>query len=210
MLTDPKEIEIIQSAKQKNVRDPNRSREHFHAILKDFFQGVALNGTYLDMGPGQYDFGMLAREQGGACHAIDFDPAVIELGRYKGFHATEMNIQHLPRQPLGMQFDGIFNKFTLNAFWGCDEPGTQKQLIDAIAFHMTPDAWAWIGPWNGVPKSAPLSANDIARLLDEQRTLFEGHGFTTCPLSAWQSRRYGIHGDVANNVAFIKKLVWRP
>jgi len=210
MLTDPKEIAIIQGAKQKNVRDPNRSREHFHNILKDFFAGVKLSGTYLDMGPGQYDFGMLAREQGGSCHAIDFDPAVVELGNYKGFTAIEMNIQQLPKHPLGRQFDGIFNKFTLNAFWGSDEPGAQGRLIDAIVGHMAPQAWAWIGPWNGVPKSVPLSPADVTRLLDEQRHLFEGHGFTTCPLSVWQARRYGINGDIANNVAFVKNLVWRP
>jgi hypothetical protein len=210
MLTDPKEIAIIQGAKQKNVRDPNRSREHFHNILKDFFAGVKLTGTYLDMGPGQYDFGMLAREQGGSCHAIDFDPAVIELGTYKGFQAIEMNIQHLPKRPLGRLFDGVFNKFTLNAFWGLDEPGAQGRLIDSIVAHMTPQAWAWIGPWNGVPKSAPMSAAEIARHLDEQRKVFEGHGFTTCSLSGFKARRYGIHGDVANNVVFVKNLVWHP
>jgi len=64
MLTDPEEIRIISIARQKNVRDPNRSREHFHHIFKDFFSKSDFNGLrVLDLGPGQYDFGELARER---------------------------------------------------------------------------------------------------------------------------------------------------
>jgi hypothetical protein len=205
MLTDPKEIEIISGAIQKNVRDPARSREHFHNILADFFQGVRLSGVYLDMGPGQYDFGMMVRQQGGDCHAIDFDPAVVALGVYKGFNARLMRIQALADQPLERTFDGLFNKFTLNAFW----EGSQRSLIRAIAGHMAPDAWAWIGPWNGLPKTSAPSADDALAVLAEQRALFEEHGFGTHILSDHQARRYGIHGAVANNVVFTKNLTWR-
>ena len=34
MLSDPREIEIISRARQKNVRDPGRSREHFRRRLE--------------------------------------------------------------------------------------------------------------------------------------------------------------------------------
>ena len=209
MLTDPKEIAIIAGARQKNVRDPRRSREHFHRILEDFFAGVPLGGRYLDMGPGQYDFGMLVREEGGHCFGIDNDPAVIALGAYKGFETRQMRIQELVFEGLGQTFDGVFNKFTLNAFWDHETPGAHAALINAIVRHMSPEAWAWIGPWNGVPKQSPLAPHDILRLLGEQRVQFEHHGFTTCILSDDEARHYGIHGSVANNVVFLKNLVWR-
>ena len=38
MLTEKKEIEIISRAKQKNVRDPNRSRKHFENIFKNILK----------------------------------------------------------------------------------------------------------------------------------------------------------------------------
>lgn len=209
MLTDPKEIEIIAQAKQKNVRDPNRSRQHFLNILEDFFKGVKLDGRYLDMGPGQYDFGMLAREHGGTCVGLDFDPAVIALGNYKGFDTVELNIQKLPQQPLAEKFDGIFNKFTLNAFWHWDDEAKHRELVDCIVGMMKPGAWAWIAPWNGVPKKAELSAAQIAQALAIQSDAFKGHGFVERPISGLQSRRYGIHGTIANNVIFTKELSWR-
>ena len=57
MLFDKKEIEIISKARQKNVRDPKRSRYHFERIFDDFFQNVSFeNGVYIDLGAGQYDF----------------------------------------------------------------------------------------------------------------------------------------------------------
>lgn len=86
MLTDPREIEIISKARQKNVRDQNRSRQHFLNILEDFLPLKSLKDQLiLDLGPGQFDFGVVARERGAEVMAIDNDPAVVELGRYKGF-----------------------------------------------------------------------------------------------------------------------------
>ena len=40
MLTDPTEIEIISAARQKNVRDPLRSRAHFDNIFADFSRAI--------------------------------------------------------------------------------------------------------------------------------------------------------------------------
>lgn len=210
MLTDPREIEIIAAAKQKNVRDPSRSREHFRNILADFFAGVRLDGSYVDLGPGQFDFGEIAREQGGRCLGVDFDPAVVELGRYKGFRAVLRNIQRLPDEPLGETFDGVFNKFTLNAFWTWDDDAAHRRLIGCLAGLIAPGGWAWIGPWNGIPKKVSLDDETVARTLALQQRLLEAEGFTTCPITPAQSKRYGIHGDIANNVVFIRNLAWTP
>jgi len=210
VLTDPKEIEIISRAQQKNVRDPKRSREHFVHIFEDFLAGARLDGRYLDIGPGQFDLGELLRQNGGSCVGIDRDPAVIELGQYKGFETVEINIQKLPKHDFGERFDGVFNKFSLNAFWHWSKPEKQRELIVAIDALIAPDGWSWIGPWNGVPKNADLDETTIVNTLDLQKNLFEERGFETVDLSLEQSRYYGIHGAIANNVVFIKNLAWRP
>jgi hypothetical protein len=210
LLTDPREIEIISRAKQKNVRDPNRSRDHFRNIMRDFFAGKRLDGHYLDLGPGQYDFGEIVREDGGRVTGIDFDPAVIELGTYKGFRTIERNIQRLAEEPLGETFDGVFNKFTLNAFWHWDDEGAHRALSEAMIALQKPGGWAWIAPWNGVPRNTELGVTTIARTLELQRMHFEAHGFKTIALSEELSRRYGVHGAVANNVVFIRGLSHVP
>jgi len=209
MLTDKREIEVIANARQANVRDPKRSREHFFDIIEDFFGGVDLSGNYVDLGPGQYDFGEIVRQNGGDCVGVDFDPAVIELGRLKGFRVVEENLRRLPDVKIeGVPFDGLFNKFSLNAFWTQDDQG-HRRMIDAVARLVSSDGWAWIGPWNGVPKSADLGPEEISHVLSVQRAHFEEHGFQILELTDRLTRRYGIHGTVANNVVFTKNLIWR-
>ncbi len=209
MLTDPAEIAIIAKAKQKNVRDPKRSREHFFNIIEDFFDGVELNGRYVDLGPGQFDLGEIVKQKGGTCLGVDFDPAVIELGRYKGFDVAELNMRQLPEHEFGEKFDGVFNKFSINAFW-TPEDKEHTRMVEAVTGLAKPDGWGWIGPWNGVPKTANYSAPELAAILDKQKALFEAAGYATVDLTVAQSRRYGISGTVANNRVFIRNLEWRP
>lgn len=211
MLTDPKEIEIIATAKQKNVRDPLRSREHFKHILEDFFQGVELSGHYIDMGPGQFDFGELARLQGGTCEGVDFDPAVCELGRYKGFKVHELNLKKLAKADLETQYDGVWNKFALNAFWHFDHPDRHEALIDAMTSKIMKDgAWGWISPWNGVPKKREFTEAEITDTLGLQEKFFAKNGFVKHDLTTEQAKYYGVHGAVANDCVFVKGLKWKP
>ena len=208
MLTDDNEIKIIADAKQKNVRDPNRSRQHFHNIFRDFFSGVAFFGRYLDMGPGQYDFCELARAKGGSCVGMDFDPPVIKLGQYKGFETIDMNIQKLPDSNIRAEFDGVFNKFALNAFWFWKSDEKHEAFIDSLCAMLKPNGWAWIAPWNGIPKNAEISKPRISEVLNLQKSYFENRGFATCQLSERESRDYGVHGKVANNCVFTRNLNW--
>jgi len=64
------------------------------------------------------------------------------------------------------------------------------------------DGWAWVAPWNGVPKSKSLSDEKIDSVLMEQRELFESHGFHTRPISLSEAKKYGVNGSIANNVIF--------
>ena len=94
MLTDPEEIRIISKARQKNVQDPHRSRVHFTRIFSDFLENVKFEcSILLDLGPGQFDFVVLAKQRGALTYGIDNDPDVIELGQYKGFPVRYGNIK---------------------------------------------------------------------------------------------------------------------
>lgn len=204
MLTDPVAIEIIANAKQKNVRDPNRSRQHFENIFADFMVDVSFHGNYLDMGPGQYDFGVLAQQRGAdQCFAIDYDPAVLKLGEYLGFNVIDGNIKDFSREMVGSRrFQGIINKFSYNCFWYVDADDKHRGFVDSLADSIEPDGWAWIAPWNGVPKNSDLTDSKISEKLEMQKGLFVDKGFKAIPIDDLESRKYGIHGAIANNIIF--------
>lgn len=207
MLTDPREIEIASRARQKNIRDKNRSRAHFYNIFEDFLGPLDLTGQrLLDLGPGQFDFGIVARERGAETVGIDNDPAVVELGEYKGFKAIYGRIQDVTADSMGGTFDGVFCKFSVNCFWHWDDPAAQDDLVDRIAGLMKPDAWSWIAPWNGVPKAAILSEAEIQETLDRQRERFRHHGYRCFELPRELAARYGVTGTVANHALFTRNL----
>lgn len=210
MLTDPKAIDIIKAARQKNVRDPLRSRKHFENILSAFFDGVTLDGRYLDLGPGQYDFCELAREQGATCMGVDFDPPVLELGRYKGFDTLELDLKALPEHDFGETFDGVFNKFALNAFWTGNDAEQQALMAQAINALIKPGGWGWLAPWNRPLPGTTPSEEEQQNVLRLQKDAFEACGFETILLTLAQPKTYGVNGNVANNIVYIKNLSHNP
>lgn len=208
MLNNSEEIRIIARARQKNVRDPNRSREHFVRIFADFFGNYDFSATrWLDLGPGQYDFAEMVRDKQGMVDNIDRDDAVLELGRYKGFVAVEgdlLELEHI--RPEHAPYDGVFCKFSINAFWFHDDLQKLARYASWIAGLIKDDAAGWVAPWNGVPADVELSAAETARLLALQRDSFSEQGFQVTELSPEQARYYGVHGRVANNVVFTRNL----
>lgn len=208
MLTDPREIEIVSRARQKNVRDPGRSREHFERIFADFFAGTEFAGKrFLDLGPGQYDFGVMARERGATVVGIDNDPAVVELGRYKGFEVREGELRKLAAADFdGRRFDGVFCKYSINAFWHWDDEERHRRAMREIAALTAEAAWGWMAPWNGVPKASGLSAQQIDAALRVQSEEFRAQGYEVFELSEELSRYYGVHGTTGNRALFIRNL----
>ncbi len=208
MLTDSAEIKIISEARQKNVRDPNRSREHFKRIFEDFFDEYSFKEKFwLDLGPGQFDFGEIVRLKEGIVHNIDNDPAVIKLGDYKKLKVFEGNLKKFSDVSLEKNFyDGIFCKFSINVFWFYEKPEQVIPYISSLCEILKANGAAWIAPWNGIPKKAVLSKAQIDRLLELQVEGFSNHGFDSIKISQEKAVYYGINGNVANNVIFTRNI----
>ena len=210
MLTDPEEIAIIASAEQSGVRNPQRSREPFFRIFNDFFSQTDFEGRdFLDLGPGQFDFGEMARARGGRVQAVDRDPAVLKLGKHKGFDVVTADLASLKADDLPQRYDGIFCKYSCNAFWYPQGGAELASHIEQLDRMLKPGGWAWIAPWNGVARGFPEAR--VPDLLQEQARLFEAHGFSGLELSKRLSIRYGVHGSTANSPLFTRNLPrpWR-
>ena len=204
MLTDLNEIELISKAIQKNVRDPKRSRVHFDNIFQDFFKEVDFkNRNYLDLGPGQFDFGVLVRERGGLTYNIDKDPAVVELGNYKKLPTIQASLQNINGNMFDVKFDGVFCKYSIDAFWFSSFE-EHNHFLNEITSMIAPGGWAWIAPWNGGAKNK--SDEEINRILKEQIDCFTSHGFAAFELTESLTKYYGVHGSTANSPVFCLNL----
>jgi hypothetical protein len=207
MLTDPAERRIIEGARQAGVRDPDRSRVHFERIFSDFLGDVLFeDADLLDLGPGQFDFGVLAVERGARrVVGIDNDPAVLELGLHKGFEVREGNLRALDAASFPEAFDGVFCKFSINAFWH-GEDAHRERLVDQIARLARSEGWSWIAPWNGRPKREPLVDNELRRGLELQAEAFKARGYVAYELTEDLAKRYGVNGNVVNRPLFLRGL----
>lgn len=206
MLTDPVEIEIISRARQKNVRDPDRSRAHFERIFDQFLSNVDLQGqVLLDIGPGQYDFAVLATQRGAITQGIDNDPAVIELGRHRGYTVVDAHIQSIKPDYFSQLFDGLFCKFSINAFWFWEDDAKHGAFLEQLLSVAKPDAWLWIAPWNGIPKT-DLDTRAVQRALNVQAEFFRRAGCQAIDLGPSLASYFGVSGRVANNVVFTRGL----
>lgn len=176
-----------------------RSDKPFDQILGFFLHESDLDGKdVLDLGPGHYHFGELARKKGASVSVIESDSALAELGKHKGFEVIQGDIKKMGTLLGGRQFDGIFCKYGFSALWS-------PRAEDQIAFSRTvrralkDGGWAWFAPWNG---GALLAGNGAGEVLRAQIEAFESHGFSSTELSLNEAKRFGLHGITGNRVLF--------
>ena len=209
MLTHPEAVHLIKNARQSNVANPWRSVRDFEHIIQDFFAprieaGEFQDASICDLGPGQYDMLRFFRDAGGACTGIDNDPAVIAVGNCLGFEVIELDMKKPSAFKLGRSFDGIFCKFSINAFWFPTPEALGEQITD-LCSQLSDTGWGWIAPWNGIPKSVS-DKKFIRQMLETQKEAFESHGWGCRDLKKSEVTHYGVNGKVANNRLFTKNL----
>lgn len=148
MLYTSEEKDIMRTALQPNVRNPEIAVEPYQHIIKDYLRNVAFKGKrILDIGPGQCDFLDLAKKAGAdRTFGCDFDPAVGKLGQLRGHDMSITNLREgWPYK--GMTFDGIFCRGSINCCWFANEEYLVS-FLDDMAASLLPKAWLWIAPWN--------------------------------------------------------------
>lgn len=203
MLEDPKAREIISKARQSNVADPDRSGSDFDNLFADVFSDHDFSGQLvIDLGPGQYDFATRVRERGGEVHNVDRDPAVVELGRHLGFEVFDHDLRKLRRLELTGRYDGVFCKFSVNAFWPA-EPDDVTAATVTITDLLAAGGWGLVIPWNG-PGRRSADDPEIPLRLKLQAKAFRACGWSGYELDDGLCKRWGVTGKVANHVAFTR------
>lgn len=209
-------LSIISSANQPNVAKPNRSTIDFERIFSDFFSSYISRNLFnnippfsdsllLDIGPGQHVFGRAMNALGATVEAIDNDPAVCELGTYLNIHTYAANLKTFDLSIFLDKYDGVFCKFSINAFWQHEPESVYKRTNEFINI-LKPNGWGWIAPWNGIPKVLQEKPALVAKLELAQRTAFLDAGWNIIELSSSLAKHYGMGGNVTSNPIFIRNL----
>ena len=131
--------------------------------------------------------------------------AVVAVGNCLGFEVIEMDMKKPNAFKLDRTFDGLFCKFSINAFW-FPSPETLNDQISDMCNQLSDTGWGWIAPWNGVPK-AISDKKFIKQMLTTQKETFELHGWECRELKKAEITHYGVNGKVANNRLFTKEPI---
>ncbi|MDA1257664.1 MAG: hypothetical protein O3C10_07455 [Chloroflexi bacterium] len=203
MLPNQRAVEIISRAKQKNVAQPRKSIRDFENVIADFLAGPLARPVrgqrVLDLGPGQFDFARLLQAQGAMVESLDYDPAVIELGGYLGCTVRRADFKDLAADELAQRYDGVFCKFSINAFWWND-PTVAYERQRGFCSLVKPSGWGWIAPWNGRGERDDAT---VACFVDVQNRAFRESGWQRWDLSEELASRYGITGSVLDHPVFL-------
>lgn len=215
MLTDQVEIDLVQNAWEPGIRDPHRRAGNFERVIKRFLGSVRLEGSVVaDMGPGHYDFGKAMAQRGAKTIGLELDPAVIALGRHRGFEVIEFDLRKdLVSERLGKaSIDGLYCNGSINCSWWPVEADHHAYVADILAA-LKPDGWAYIAPCNA---SGSLSIEEAGRdpasvqMIKTQISAFEAHGFRTIRMNRYQQGAYGVSTNMHPRVVFTKGLRYIP
>lgn len=192
MLRDAYEINLMKGAWESGIREPGRRADHFTAVADDFLPRDMKGQRVADLGPGHFDFGKALRQRGANVVGLELDPAVITLGRHRGFQVLTFDLRKDAIASAG-PFDGIFCNGSTNCNWYEDQAAHVADIVAALK----PGGWAWIAPCNTSDPFAQIAA-------------FRAAGFTVYRLSYLQRRRYGVSVDAPPAVLFTLNLLGRP
>lgn len=202
MLTDPVEIQIMSQAQQHGLRDPKCCHlKPFIRIFDDFFEGYSFAGrSFLDLGPGQCDFGKLIEAQGGKVVVVESDPAVVALSKHRSYQCYEGNLDYLGDLGIKERFDGIFCKGSCNAIRLAHNVDQLHAFVESLKALLNPGGWCWIAPWNGGAEEVPGEL--VKRIEEEELKAYGKHGFEFHELTRDQAIHYGVYGATVNRRLF--------
>ena len=175
MLFDDEEIEIMSKAAQSHLREPRRSEVISRRIFDDFLGARKLAGCrVLELGPGQYDLVRMVEAAGASVVSMDHDPAVIALGRKRGYEVILSDFRTFDWSSLRGKFDGLLCRGSITPVWFRDAESLGR-FVDEICSVLKPNGWGWLAPWNLTLSVAPPARARL--MLDAEDVAFARNGF---------------------------------
>jgi hypothetical protein len=189
MLYNDAERELMAGAIQPNLRKPNVRVKPFETIVEDFLAKIDISGSrVLDIGPGHCNFLDLMRALDARTFGVDFDPAVVQLGRMRGHEMLHADLLEGWPYP-GRTFDGIFCRGSIDCFRFGPDIRTLKNFLDAMAGALAAGGWLWIAPWSSPDSFTGTDLEDVPATVDAWAA---AAGVTVAYPNGATAQRYGI------------------
>ncbi len=216
MLVSPAEVELVKTAWEPGIRDPGRGNRHFDWVLRRFLHKRDFAGKRIaDLGPGHYDFDVLLRLRGAEMVPLELDPAVIALGRHRGFDPVEFDLKRggYVERFGPAAFDGVYCNGSIDCHWWGDDDDAHRAYVQDLTRSLKPDAWAFIAPCNTPPGLTIEQARGDAHarhVIAVQIKAFKDCGYKVLYMHKRQREFYGISTDQLPFVVFTRNLNYLP
>jgi SAM-dependent methyltransferase len=193
MLCNDEECRIMVGAAQPQLRTSQPDKK-FKWVLENFFaDGQLAASRILELGPGQFDFSRLAMAAGATITTMDYDPAVVALGRQRGYDIIEADFRTFDWSTIRGEFDGLFVCDAIAPHW-FTEAAALQEFVDQVCLILRPRGWGWVLPWNRYVKRRRAY---VAHMLNAQREAFERNGFVSLELTRLYARTGGKYSPTA-------------
>jgi hypothetical protein len=183
---------IIRDAPGKNYQKERGHRAIRTAnLLNDFFERRHFEGkACLELGPGHYNFAMLARYLGATVICVERDPVHAALGRHLGFEVIEKDIFQIGLEEL-LPVDGIWLKNV--QYRGGYTREKQAVFLKKLGGLMKREAWGWCVLRNRIAQDHNGTLPGAIPELLTQRAVFEAAGWTAVEIVEEDRKRYALN-----------------
>jgi hypothetical protein len=185
--------QIIENTPGKSYR---KSRPHRAVrtanIVNDFFHHEDFEGkTCIEIGPGHYNFALIARHLGARVTCFERDPVHARLGRHLGFEVIEEDIFAADMRDL-KAVDGIWLKNV--QYRGEYTPEAQGEFATRLHGLLTNDAWGWCVLRNrdAAEELETYPPEEIEKLVNQRRA-FESRGWMATAVLEGDRKRYALN-----------------
>jgi hypothetical protein len=183
---------IIRDAPGKNYQKERGHRAIRTAnLLNDFFERRHFEGkACLELGPGHYNFAMLARFLGATVICVERDPVHAALGRHLGFEVIEKDIFQIGREEL-LPVDGIWLKNV--QYRGGYTREEQSVFLKKLEGLMKREAWGWCVLRNRIAQEHDGTVPGEIPELWTQKAVFEAAGWAAFEILEEDRKRYALN-----------------
>ena len=161
-------------------------------IVNDFFTKESFAGkTCIEIGPGHYNFALIARKLGADVICVEKNPVHAELGRHLGFRVIEEDIFQSVETAMEL-VDGIWLK---NVRYGGDYSASdQNTFVDKLTSMLKPGGWGWCILRNKkTEEDLKTKPPEQVPELTLQRDLFSSFGWKSYDVVTGDRKRYALN-----------------
>lgn len=162
--------------------------------------------SILEIGPGQFAFSLLARSLGGYLTVLDKNDFFIEVAKALNFKSAHLDYYLCSSSAMPTAFEGLWLKGSFSPLIS-GQLGAIEDVANKITKWITNDGWGLVAPNAKTAKFEQRFGthfeSEMERLIEGQREVMEGLGWTSVSLNENLRRYLGLASRAYDASAYI-------